>query len=55
MLRKKLESESGTESADSGFFLIYGKNGGFQIRIAIPGTNIPLFVIYASNHFFHQK
>ena len=37
MLRKELESESGTEIADSGFLIIFEKNGRFRIRIAIPG------------------
>ncbi len=36
MLRKKLESESGTEITDSGFLIIYEK----LIRIAIPDTFI---------------
>ncbi len=38
MLRKKLESESGTEIADSGFLIIYEKpaGSGSWIRIAIP-------------------
>ena len=42
MLRKKLESESGTEIADSGFMIIYEKAGGFRIliQIAIPVYNI---------------
>ena len=41
MLRKKLESESGTEIADSGFLIIYEKpaDSGSRIRIAIPGKN----------------
>ena len=37
MLRKKLESESGTEIADFGFLIIYEKptDSGSRIRIAI--------------------
>ncbi len=39
MLRKKLEFESGTEIADSGFLIFYEKpaDSGSKIRIAIPG------------------
>ncbi len=39
MLRKKLESESGTEIADSRFLMIHEKpaHSGSRIRIAIPG------------------
>ena len=46
MLRKKLESESmesesGTEIADSGLLIIYEKSAdsGSRIRIAIPDNN----------------
>ena len=61
MLRKKLESESGTEIADSGFLIIYEKlaDSGSQIiyekladtgsqiliRIVIPGSNIYLYLV----------
>ncbi len=38
MLRKKLESESGIDIADSGFLIFYEKpvDYGYRIRIAIP-------------------
>jgi len=40
MLRKKLESESGTEIADSGFLIMYEKpvDSGSRIRISINGV-----------------
>ena len=48
MLRKKLESESGTEIADSGFLIIYEKpaDSGSRIRIAIPEENYEFLYVF---------
>ena len=58
MFRKKIESDSGTEIADSGFLIILKKtaDSGSRIRIAIPACNISKkFQKYFFGHFLEMS